>query len=216
MKKIILFDLDGTLTESGEGIIKSVQYALEKMKHMEEDSEKLRVFIGPPLIEQFMNYAGFNQEEAEEAVVFYRKRYAVKGIFENRPYDGIQEMLEELKEKGYILVVASSKPENYVNRILEHFQMSSFFDEVVGATMDEKRTNKADVIHEAIRRLHVDPTQEELLMVGDKEHDILGARACGIPCAAVSYGYGTMQELESADPLKILNSVKELRTYLLQ
>ncbi|MCC8161574.1 MAG: HAD family hydrolase [Lachnospiraceae bacterium] len=215
MRKCILFDLDGTLTESGEGITKSVQYALEKMGKPEADAAKLRVFIGPPLIEQFMEYSGMSRTEAEEAVVYYRERYATIGIFENRPYPGIEEMLKILKEKGNTLVVASSKPEFYVLKILEHFHIRDYFDEVVGATMDEKRTGKADVIAEALTRLKSGEKRENIVMVGDKEHDIIGARKNGIPCIAVSYGYGTMQELLSEKPFRIVRSVDELQEVLL-
>ncbi|MCD8368913.1 MAG: HAD hydrolase-like protein, partial [Clostridiales bacterium] len=181
MEKCILFDLDGTLTESGEGIIKSVQYALEKMGKPETDTAKLRVFIGPPLIEQFMEYSGMSRNEAEKALLYYRERYEAIGIFENRPYPGIEEMLKILKEKGYILSVASSKPEFYVIKILEHFHIRNYFDEVVGATMDEKRTDKAAVIAEAWNRLKLSENTKSVFMVGDKEHDIIGARKNRIP-----------------------------------
>ncbi|MCD8097641.1 MAG: HAD family hydrolase [Lachnospiraceae bacterium] len=215
MRKCILFDLDGTLTESGEGIVKSVQYALEKMGKPEPDAAKLRVFIGPPLIEQFMEYSGMNRAEAENAVVYYRERYEATGIFENRPYPGIEEMLKALKEKGCLLAVASSKPEFYVLKILEHFHIRDYFDEVVGATMDEKRTGKADVIAEALKRLKLGEKRESVFMVGDKAHDVIGARKTGIPCIAVSYGYGTMQELLPEKPFRIVQSVDELQALLL-
>ncbi|MCD8196177.1 MAG: HAD family hydrolase [Lachnospiraceae bacterium] len=215
MEKCILFDLDGTLTESGEGIVKSVQYALEKMGKPEADAAKLRVFIGPPLIEQFMEYSGMSRAEAEKAVVYYRERYEATGIFENRPYPGIEEMLKILKEKGNTLAVASSKPEYYVLKILEHFHIQNYFDEVAGATMDEKRTDKADVIEEALKRLQLSEKRENIFMVGDKAHDIIGARKNGIPCIAASYGYGTMQELRQEKPFRIVRSVDELQEALL-
>ncbi len=215
MEKCILFDLDGTLTESGEGIIKSVQYALEKMGKPETDTAKLRVFIGPPLIEQFMEYSGMSRNEAEKALLYYRERYEAIGIFENRPYPGIEDMLKILKEKGYILSVASSKPEFYVIKILEHFHIRNYFDEVVGATMDEKRTDKAAVIAEAWNRLKLSQNRKSVFMVGDKEHDIIGARKNRVPCIAVSYGYGTMQELLQEKPFRIVHSVHELQKVLL-
>ncbi|MCD8121639.1 MAG: HAD hydrolase-like protein [Clostridiales bacterium] len=215
MEKCILFDLDGTLTESGEGIIKSVQYALEKMGKPETDTAKLRVFIGPPLIEQFMEYSGMSRNEAEKALLYYRERYEAIGIFENRPYPGIEDMLKILKEKGYILSVASSKPEFYVIKILEHFHIRNYFDEVVGATMDEKRTDKAAVIAEAWNRLKLSQNRKSVFMVGDKEHDIIGARKNRVPCIAVSYGYGTMQELLQEKPFRMVHSVHELQEVLL-
>ena len=210
MYKAIFFDLDGTLTESGEGITKSVQYALEKLGKPEEDLDKLRVFIGPPLMEQFMKYADVDETEARRAVESYRERYAVKGIFENRPYDGVENLLRELKGRGYILAVASSKPEYYVTKILDYFNLSSYFEVVVGSEMNGARTSKTEVIEEALKRLNMSDRRKEVLMVGDKEHDVLGARAAGLACVAVGYGYGTKEELTAAQPLKIVASIEEL------
>lgn len=210
MYKAIFFDLDGTLTESGEGITKSVQYALEKIGKPEEDLEKLKVFVGPPLIEQFMKYAGVDEATGRKAVEFYRERYEVKGIYENHPYESVEEMLQELKRKGYILAVASSKPEYYVTQILDYFKLSSYFDVVVGSEMNGARTSKSEVIEEALKRINMSDKRNEVLMVGDKEHDVLGARAAGLDCVAVAYGYGTQEELTEANPLKIVDSVDEL------
>ena len=206
----MLFDLDGTLTESGEGITKSVQYALEKIGKPEEDLEKLKVFVGPPLMEQFMKYAGVDEATGRKAVEFYRERYEVKGIYENHPYESVEEMLQELKRKGYILAVASSKPEYYVTQILDYFKLSSYFDVVVGSEMNGARTSKSEVIEEALKRINMSDKRNEVLMVGDKEHDVLGARAAGLDCVAVAYGYGTQEELTEANPLKIVDSVDEL------
>lgn len=210
MYKAILFDLDGTLTESGEGITKSVQYALEKLGKPEEDLEALKVFVGPPLMEQFMKYADLDEETARRAVEIYRERYSTIGIFENRPYPGVAHMLEELKKKGYLLAVASSKPEYFVKRILAHFDLEKYFDEAVGSEMSGSRTNKTEVIEETLRRLHLENHREQVLMVGDKEHDVLGARKAGLECLAVSYGYGTMEELTEARPLQIAASADEV------
>lgn len=210
MYKAILFDLDGTLTESGEGITKSVQYALEKLGKPEENLEALKVFVGPPLMEQFMKYADLDEETARRAVEIYRERYSTIGIFENRPYPGVAHMLEELKKKGYLLAVASSKPEYFVKKILVHFDLEKYFDEAVGSEMSGSRTNKTEVIEETLRRLHLENHREQVLMVGDKEHDVLGARKAGLECLAVSYGYGTMEELTEARPLQIVASVDEV------
>ena len=210
MYKAIFFDLDGTLTESGEGITKSVQYALEKIGKPEEDLEKLKVFVGPPLMEQFMKYAGVDEATGRKAVEFYRERYEVKGIYENHPYEGVEKMLQELKRKGYILAVASSKPEYYVTQILDYFKLSSYFDVAVGSEMNGARTSKSEVIEEALKRINMSDKRNEVLMVGDKEHDVLGARAAGLDCVAVAYGYGTQEELTEANPLKIVDSVDEL------
>ncbi len=210
MYKAILFDLDGTLTESGEGITKSVQYALGKLGKPEEDLEKLKVFIGPPLMEQFMKYADLDEETARKAVEYYRERYSEKGIFENRPYPGVEDMLKELKRKKYLLTVASSKPEYYVKQILDHFQLTGYFDEIVGSEMNGKRTNKAEVIEETLSRLHMSDKRDQVIMIGDKEHDVFGARKAGLKCIAVSYGYGTEEELKNAAPFKTVASTDEI------
>lgn len=210
MYRAILFDLDGTLTQSGEGITKSVQYALEKLGKPEPDLKKLEVFVGPPLLQQFMKYAGLDEETAVKAVEYYRERYTDVGIFENRPYPGVEEMLEGLKRKGYILAVASSKPERFVHKILDHFHLTGYFQEIVGSEMNGGRTSKAEVIEEALSRLHMSGCRKDVIMVGDKEHDVLGAREAGISCVAVSYGYGTEEELKNAAPLKTVHSAGEV------
>ena len=151
MSQVILFDLDGTLTESGEGIINCVAYALEKLGKKEEHPEKLQCFVGPPLKEQFMKYAGLSEEEAEQAVVYYRERYTTKGMFENCLYPKVPELLELLKINDKILGVASSKPEVYVKQILEHFQIADYFTAIVGSELDGRRTDKAEVIEEAVK-----------------------------------------------------------------
>ncbi|MBQ7370730.1 MAG: HAD family hydrolase [Blautia sp.] len=205
----ILFDLDGTLTESGIGITRCVQYALEKIGKPEPDVDKLLGFVGPPLKEQFMKYADVDEETALQAVCYYRERYSATGIYENRPYPGIEQVLAQL-HKNYILAVASSKPEAYVRQILDHFQLTSYFDEIVGAEMNGARTQKKDVIAEALHRLQLEQHRDEVLMIGDKEHDVLGAREEGVPCLAVAYGYGTREELEEAGPTAIVDTVEEL------
>lgn len=230
MEKTILFDLDGTLTASGIGITKCVQYALGKMGHPENDLKKLEIFIGPPLITQFMEYLNISKEEAEQAVVYYRERYTTVGIFENELYPNVEKLLKTLKDNNYTLAVSSSKPEKFVKQILEHFKIEQYFDEVVGATMSEKRTDKAEVIEETLKRLgrincsnndtnntakEKTINTENIIMVGDKKHDILGARQFGIPCVAVSYGYGTIEELTNENPHKIVDTVDELLDYLL-
>lgn len=213
MYKAILFDLDGTLTESGEGITKSVQYALEKLGKPEPDLEALKVFVGPPLLEQFMKYADLDEETARQAVTFYRERYSVTGIFENRPYPGVEEMLAGLKKKGYILAVSSSKPEYFVKKILDHFELTGYFTEIVGSEMNGGRTGKSEVIEETLSRLHMENKRDQVLMVGDREHDILGARKSGLSCLAVSYGYGSREELEAAKPVQIVDSAIEVLNF---
>lgn len=211
MSQIILFDLDGTLTDSAEGITKSVQYALQHFGVDEPDLEKLKCFVGPPLKEQFMKYCHMPQRQAETAVAVYRERYAKTGIYENQLYEGIPELLDMLKKEKKILCVASSKPEIYVRRILEYFQIDQYFDEIVGANMDGTRTQKEDVIEEALLRLHASDSREDVLMVGDRSHDVEGALKCGIQCIGAAYGYGGASELAKAGAIYIANSVEELK-----
>ena len=213
MYRVILFDLDGTLTDSGEGITKSVQYAIEKLGMGEYPLEELRSFVGPPLMEQFMNFFHISQERAKEAVGYYRERYSLVGLYENRPYDGISKLLKELKEQGYLLGVASSKPEYFVDKILQHFSLDSYFDAVVGSELSGQRTSKSEVVEEALRRLGVSDRRQEVVLVGDRKFDVLGARAMGIDCVAVSYGYGDMQELMEVNLVYISKSVEELADF---
>ena len=210
MYKAILFDLDGTLTDSGEGITKSVQYALEKIGKPEADLQKLRIFVGPPLLEQFEEFAGIDEETAKQAVEFYRERYAPIGIYENELYPGIEEMLSGLKARGYRLGIASSKPENFVKIVAEYFHIDSYFEEIVGSEITGGRTNKTEVIEEALRRMGLSNHRDQVIMVGDKEHDVFGARRAGLECIAVSFGYGTEEELENAHPLQIVDSAEEI------
>lgn len=214
MWNTILFDLDGTLTDSAEGITKSVQYALAHFGMQEPDLEKLECFVGPPLMEQFMRYCGFGEEQGREAVRIYRERYSDTGIWENSVYEGIREMLEKLSDRGYTLGMASSKPTYFVRQILERFELLPYFQVVVGSEMDGTRTDKAEVIEEALRQLEVREYRQRVLMVGDKEHDVNGARKAGIPCVGVAYGYGSREELLKAQPLAIVSSVEELTDFL--
>lgn len=210
MKKTILFDLDGTLTDSGEGIINCVIYALEHFGLPIPSRESLRYFVGPPLHESFVKQ-GVPAERAEEAVAVYRERYVPIGMFENTPYDGVGEMLEKLKEAGHTLYVASSKPEWMCIRILEHFDLAKYFAQICGATMDTSRTNKEDVIEYLIRQ---NGRTDNMIMVGDTKFDVLGAKAHNIPCIGVSWGYGTVADIENAGALSIAESIEELYTML--
>lgn len=210
MAKAVLFDLDGTLTASGEGIVKSVQYALEKMGREVPDTSALTVFIGPPLVQEFMDFSGMTHEEAMRALELYRERYTTVGLFENHPYQGIVELLGSLRAAGTATCVASSKPEPFVQRILDHFGMSGLFDQVVGATLDEKRTAKADVIEEALRRLGMDGERDAVIMVGDRAQDARGALAAGVGFVGVRYGYGSREELVGAGATVVVDSVDEL------
>ena len=195
MIKDILFDLDGTLTEPFEGITNSVLYALHKCGIAETDREKLRAFIGPPLLASFSEYYGMTREEARRAVSFYREYYEEKGIFENAVIPGIPALVQTLSER-YRLFVATSKPELFAERIMERFGLRAYFVRTFGASLDETRTEKAEVIAYALQEGGI--ARETALMVGDRKHDILGAKANGIRSMGVLFGYGSREELAEA------------------
>lgn len=199
MKKydVILFDLDGTLTDSAEGIMNCAEYALNLMGITEPDRSRLLRFIGPPLVDSFMDFYGMSREDALKAVALYRERFPVKGIFENRVYEGIPEALDMLKKAGKRLAVATSKPEVYAKRILEHFELAEYFEAVTGAELSGERNAKSEVIEECLKRLG-NPDKGTVLMVGDRKHDVIGAKACGVDCAGVKFGYAEENELENA------------------
>ena len=206
MKKTILFDLDGTLTDSGEGIINCVIYALERFGLPIPPREELRYFVGPPLHESFIRQ-GIPADRAEEAVAVYRERYVPTGMFENTPYTGVRELLEALKSEGYTLFVASSKPEWMCVEILKHFDLAKYFDQICGATMDTSRTNKDAVI---AYLLDLTGRSDRIIMVGDTKFDVLGAKVHGIPTIGVSWGYGTVAQMQEAGAAGIAYSTQEL------
>lgn len=204
-----LFDLDGTLTDPYEGITDSVVYALHKFGIRVEDKRTLTRFIGPPLAESFSAFYGFGAEEAEQAVAYYREYFAEKGIFRNAVYGGIEAVLQELKRRGKKLVVATSKPEVFSVRILEHFGLIRYFDFVAGATLDGSRQRKADVIRYALERCPF-ITKDRAVMVGDREHDIFGAKENGLQAAGVLYGFGSRAELQAAGADFIAETPKDI------
>lgn len=215
MYQYLFFDLDGTLTNPKEGITKCVQYALRHFGIEEPDLDKLEPFIGPPLVDSFREYYGMSLEQAKTAVEKYRERFRDVGIFENEVLEGIPQMLENLKRRGACLAVASSKPEGYVRQILDKFELASYFTQVVGATMDEKRTAKAEVIQEAFARLSIGEKEKpRVLMIGDRRHDVEGARACGIDSLGVYIGFAAPGELEAAGATYIAHSVGEMAEFL--
>ena len=206
MKKTILFDLDGTLTDSGEGIINCVIYALEKFGLPIPPRENLRYFVGPPLHESFVKQ-GVPAERAEEAVAAYRERYVPTGMFENSPYPGVRELLEKLKDEGHPLYVASSKPEWMCVDILKHFDLANYFAQICGATMDTSRTNKEAVIEYLIQE---NGRADNMIMVGDTKFDVLGAKVHGIPCIGVSWGYGSVEEMRKAGAISVADTMEQL------
>ena len=211
MGKTILFDLDGTITDSGEGIINCVIYALERFGLPIPERDSLRYFVGPPLHESFIKQ-GVPAERAEEAVAVYRERYVPTGMFENSPYPGIREVLETLKSKGHTLYVASSKPEWMCIEILKHFDLDQYFEQICGATMDTSRTNKEAVIAYLIEQ---NGKPDNMIMVGDTKFDVIGAKFHGIPCVGVSWGYGTIEEMQEAGAASVVFSMEELLEALL-
>ena len=208
MYKTVLFDLDGTLTDPGLGITYSVAYALKKYGIEVEDRKKLYSFIGPPLNDSFKKYYGFSDEKAMEAIWCYREYFADKGLYENEVYDGIEQLLQRIKNSGRKIVLATSKPEEFAVRILEHFDLMKYFDVVAGASMDEKRNKKGDVIKYAMEKGGF--TSDGAVMIGDREHDVFGAKENGIDTIGVLYGYGSRDELEKAGALHIAQSVSDI------
>ena len=220
-KRYILFDLDGTITDSSEGITKSVQHALKKLGIEENDQAMLRRFIGPPLDESFEKFYGFDKEKALKAVDYYRERYSDKGIYENVLFDGITDMLEGLKSDGYIIALATCKPEIYVPRILLFFNVDKYFDVAVGSELEGgERRHKNQVIDEVFVRLaaagladtgSLSETKSQSIMIGDRKDDILGAKASGIDSMGVRYGFAEEQELEIAGADYIVETVEDIR-----
>ena len=212
MYKYLLFDLDGTISDSGPGITKSVQYGLEKIGIIESDLEKLKAFIGPPLRDSFKNFYNLSDEKTEEAVKYYRERYAPIGIFENNLYEGIPELLKKLHEDGFVLCLASSKPKVFVERILKHFDIFDYFNVVMGSNLDGSLENKEDIIAECLKEFSNAEgfKLSDCLMIGDRKFDIEAAHKCGIKCAGVSYGFGSLEELKEYKADYICESVDEL------
>lgn len=208
MYNTILFDLDGTLTDPAVGITNSVAYALERYGIKVEDRKSLYSFIGPPLNDSFVKYYAFTPEKAMEAIMVYREYFRDKGIFENEVYEGIPELLEKIKKSGRKIVLATSKPEEFAVRILEHFDLAKYFDVVAGASMDEKRNKKGDVIKYAMEKGGF--STDDAVMIGDREHDIYGARENGIPSIGVLFGYGDREELEKAGADMIADRVADI------
>ncbi|HEL1661478.1 HAD family hydrolase [Streptococcus suis] len=213
MYQTILFDLDGTLTDSGQGILNSVAYALEKMGIEEPDTANLNQFIGPPLYESFSRFYQLSPEDTQSAVDAFRVYFKEKGMFENQLYPGIIPLLEELRTAGKTLIIATSKPEIFAKQILEHFGIAHYFDVIAGASLDSSRISKADVIGYAINQLEAFPKQA--VMIGDREHDIEGARMHQLPAIGVLYGYGNKQEFEKAGATMIVETVQDLKKVLL-
>ena len=196
-RSVLLFDLDGTLTDPGEGITNSVAYALRKNGVTPPAREALYPFIGPPLLDAFEKFYGFSPQQARQALEDYREYYAPHGIYENRVYDGIEPLLAALVRAGKRLVVATSKPEYFAVKIMEHYDLAKYFERIAGSEMNESRSKKSEVIRYALEQCGA--AADDAVMIGDRSHDVVGAREAGnIPCIGVLYGYGSKEELEEA------------------
>lgn len=210
MLKNILIDLDGTLTDPKVGITTSARYGLAKIGHAIADSDNIDWIIGPPLkasLAKILNVA-LDDDLAEQALQAYRERFAVTGLFENEVFEGVAETLAELKHRGFKLFIATAKPTVYAKQILEHFQLAQYFDVIYGSELTGERTNKGDLIEYILQQEQLDPA--ECLMVGDREHDIFGARRFAIETIAVEYGYGSAEELDAAQPKARIQHFAEL------
>lgn len=210
-----LFDLDGTITDSGIGVTNSVTYALKKYGIEVPDRSELFRFIGPPLIDSFMRFYGFSHEKAVEATDFYREYYREKGIWENSVYNGIPEILKSLSERGKRVLVATSKPEVFARQILEQHNIAKYFEFIAGANMDETRTQKDEVIKYALDTCGITDTSK-VLMIGDTRFDIVGANKFNMDSLGVLFGYGSREEMESEGATYICETSKDLAELLLQ
>ena len=207
----VFFDLDGTLTDSGEGIINCATLALNHFGLPVPSRQEMRVFVGPPLDQTFIRY-GVPADKTDEAIRVFRSRYTTVGKFENFPYPGVREMLEALKEQGCRLFVATSKPESLANEVLNHFDLAKYFEKICGATMDGSRSHKADVIRYLLAQVSV---VENVVMVGDTAYDVIGAAEHQIPCIGVSWGYGLIEDMEKAGAVGIAHSPESLMQMIL-
>lgn len=215
MKKYstIIFDLDGTLTDSSKGIINSIIYALEKYDINDYDMLLLKKFLGPPLHESFEKYFGFDKEKSLQAVKFYREYFSTKGLLENEVYCGVNDLLQNLKENGKTLIVATSKPQPFTDRIMEHFDLTKYFDFIAGSNMDTSRSKKAEVIEYALSECNI-KDKSKVVMIGDRAEDMIGAQSAGIDSIGVEYGYGTFDELKNAGATYLIKDVKSLKEFI--
>ena len=211
--KSILFDLDGTLTDSGPGITKGVQYALKKFNINISDLTSLRKFIGPPLTDSFIKYYQFDLEKANLALQYYREYYSEIGIFENDLYYGINELLEKVKLKSINLYLATSKPTVYARKVCDYFDISKYFVDIQGSDLNENLSNKTKIIELIIQKYKL--INNETIMVGDREHDVIGANNNKIKCIGVGYGYGSEAELLESGAFLYVNNVDELAEIIL-
>jgi len=210
---VVLFDLDGTLSDPKIGITKSVQHALQKAGVMVNDLDELEPFIGPPLQVSFQEIYGFNDTQITRAIRDYRERFTERGMFENKLYEDIPALLAQLKQQGYILTIATSKPTVFAEQIIKYFQLESYFDLVVGSHLDGSRSAKGEIIAEVLQQLDSYP-KEQFIMIGDRKYDLIGARENQIDAIGVTYGFGSLEELKNEEPTYIVDHVNDLLKYL--
>lgn len=210
----LFFDLDGTLTDPAEGITNSFIYALKYFGIEVPSYETLCTYIGPPLVTTWKEQYGFDDEKAAEGVKKYREYFADKGLFENKVYPGIPELLQKLKAAGKHLYVATSKPEEYSKRIMDKFDLSKYFEAVCGSNIDETRSTKAEVVAYTMETAGI-KNPDNILMIGDRKHDVIGSKENGIKCCGVLFGYGNRQELEEAGAAFIASDINELEKILI-
>jgi len=213
-KKIILFDLDGTITESGEGIVNSIEYALKALGITDYNRADLFRYLGPPIIETFKNEFGFDDLKDVDAVEKFRKYFRETGIYENKLYDGIELLLKRISESGRKIILATSKAEVFAVRILEYFNIINYFNIIAGSELDGSRIRKGDVIRYALNKAGIIDLNSAV-MVGDRKEDILGANEVGIDSIGVLYGYGSLEELKNAGAVAIVKTVEELGKVLI-
>lgn len=218
MYQYLLFDLDGTLTDSQEGILNCIIYTLDYYGIENRDPDFLNQFVGPPLTVSFQQFCGFDETKAKEAAAKYRERFSTIGLFENSAYAGAVNMLKTLKAAGKTIALSTSKPEVFMLRIIERYGLAPYIDKPVGATLDGSREKKADVIREALQQLHINTPEkmQNTVMIGDRCHDILGAKECGLDSIGCNWGYAKEGELEKAGATYIIDSIPALTEFLLK
>jgi phosphoglycolate phosphatase len=210
---LILFDLDGTLTDSGPGIVEGLRYALDAMDITHPDDATIRTFLGPPLMVTFRDHFGMDDDQIEEGIRLYREHYNDTGLFNNIVFDGIPELLATLQAGGYTLATATSKPTETATRILEHFDLAKHFTFIGGATMDSSRSLKADVIAHTLESVDA-KAFDDIHMVGDRGHDVIGARAHGIETIGVTWGYGSPEELTQAGARVLVHNPADIAAHI--
>lgn len=210
--KYILFDLDGTLTDPKEGITKSFQYALKHFG-IEEDLANLEKFIGPPLHDSFRDDYNFSEEEVEEAVTKFREYFSQNGIFENKIFSGVKEVLEYLHSNNKRILLATSKPTIFAEKILKHFEIDKYFEYIGGSNLDGSRSEKNEVINHVLEACKVS-SMEDVIMIGDRKYDVIGAKKIGVDSIGVLYGYGDLEELQEVNPTYIIKNIEELKNIL--